>query len=501
MQHRRVLSMVLFPLSAFCLAALGACSSSDSTQGNPPAQPGQDASAQPEAGGGSGGFAPDAGTDSADPIEASNGDDAGPDSTVAAEAGSDAPQGPIELVRHTVDDAFAGAAFVAVADVLQDGKLDLVVTRFGSMGMSIPNGEVAIYTWGANLGDWSLAAKIIVEGDGIKFPNMPAVADVDDDGDLDVIQPSGFLACTMGGLGSACGALSWLEQANGQWIRHAIVESGSELFYHGVVFVDFDGDGVNDLVTVGEKQGSFGGQNEVVAQWFKGTTTGLRFETQPRVIGSGLGSFPSVADIDGDGDLDVASAEYFVTGGSFAWFERTASPSAGNPSGSWVRHVISSDSGPSIMLALVPNLFGDGVMRAVGSNHTNTAKWPTPDPQEAAAFVFDKPGDPTQAWTKHQITSGIVSRTNPLAPMAAPGIFGVGDIDGDGDSDILLSGDGDERVFWLEQKGPYDFEQHELEQKLGQAGGTKIVDLNGDGKNELVVTGYEANAVYVYERK
>jgi flagellar motor protein MotB len=28
-----------------------------------------------------------------------------------------------------------------------------------------------------------------------------------------------------------------------------------------------------------------------------------------------------------------------------------------------------------------------------------------------------------------------------------------------------------------------------------------ITDLNGDGKNEIVVTGYTDNVVYVYERE
>ena len=76
----------------------------------------------------------------------------------------------------------------------------------------------------------------------------------------------------------------------------------------------------------------------------------------------------------------------------------------------------------------------------------------------------------------------------------------VFDYDSDGDLDVLLSGDGDPRVFWLEQTSPGAFVQHVLETGLSQAGGCKVVDLDGDGANELVVTGYETNAVYVYVR-
>jgi hypothetical protein len=41
---------------------------------------------------------------------------------------------------------------------------------------------------------------------------------------------------------------------------------------------------------------------------------------------------------------------------------------------------------------------------------------------------------------------------------------------------------------------------HALEQKLAQAGGLQVVDLDGDGKNEIVVTGHEANVVYIQFR-
>jgi len=69
--------------------------------------------------------------------------------------------------------------------------------------------------------------------------------------------------------------------------------------------------------------------------------------------------------------------------------------------------------------------------------------------------VFDISADPTQPWTRTQITTGIQSRKGSfVAPQAAPGIFGVGDIDGDADKDILLSGDGDPHVYWLQQHAP-----------------------------------------------
>jgi hypothetical protein len=202
--------------------------------------------------------------------------------------------------------------------------------------------------------------------------------------------------------------------------------------------------------------------------------------------------------------LDVASAEYFATfedgeTASFVWFERVGEPSAALPAGEWIRHKTDDQHGRAIMFDAVPNLYGDGVLRWVGTNHTN-ATGDDPGP-ESAVLVFDVPSDPREPWPSSQISEGIVSRpTVGLAYMAAPGLFGYGDIDGDGDIDIAVAGDGDQRTFWLEQTAPGTFATHVLEESLGQASGAIVQDLNGDGRNELVFTGYENDVVYVYER-
>ena len=59
---------------------------------------------------------------------------------------------------------------------------------------------------------------------------------------------------------------------------------------------------------------------------------------------------PQLFDVDGDSDLDLVSAEYFVEGSSFAWMEQILAASAENPAGAWARHVIADDLGPSIMI-------------------------------------------------------------------------------------------------------------------------------------------------------
>lgn len=80
----------------------------------------------------------------------------------------------------------------------------------------------------------------------------------------------------------------------------------------------------------------------------------------------------------------------------------------------------------------------------------------------------------------------------------APGVFGWGDLEGDGDIDLAVSGDGDPRVFlFLQQDGT--FTQHTLLEDLSQAGGMVFSDLDGNGTTELVVTGYDADSIFIFE--
>jgi hypothetical protein len=405
---------------------------------------------------------------------------------------------PPQFTAHVVDDAASGPAFAAVTDVNQDGKLDILVSMFGQVGFNIPDGEVRAYLQGATLDDWSQVS-VMPTSAGYRWPNGITVEDIDDDGDHDVFVPLGFLTCDAIPMAGPCGALIWIENAPSGWTIHEIVPDGNELFFHHVELVDLDGDGIRDALTVGERKPTFGASVSKV-MWFKGIVGADRFDRTPIELGEGLGSIPTAVDLDEDGDLDIVSAEFFhANAASFAWMENP-----GDPTQPFTRHVIADDVGPSIQLSLAPDLYGDGVTRAIGSNHTNTQD--DASTPESAVYVFDipAPGAVSSAgpWPKVKISQGILSDKSPMfGPMAAPGIFGTGDIDGDGDTDVLLSGDGDPHVYWLRQMGPGQFDTLVLEPQLKQAGGMKVVDLNGDGKNELIVTGYEDNAVRVYERQ
>ena len=396
-----------------------------------------------------------------------------------------APPSPIAFIEHVVG-ALPGAAFLNTADLSGDARPEILASGF--LNAAGGPGYVRIYSQGTGLDDWN-ATDVATPADGIKYPNKASAADIDGDGDLDVFVPGGFFTCEF--TGTPCGTLQWFENTGGPWVRHNMVTPNSARFYHAVEFTDIDLDGIKDAVTVGETSSS------ARAEWFKGTATADRFETTPRTIGNGGGALPLVDDVDGDGDDDVISAEYFTNARSFVWFERVADPAPLTPDGTWATHTIATAVGGGFQVIPVDDLFGDGQRQWVGTNHVNSI-FNGGIPVEGA-YLLDPGIDPTQTWSTSLLSSGIVAR--PSGPGSlAPGGVGAGDIDGDGDVDLAVSGDGDESVFWLEQQPDHSFTTYALDTAMGQAGGPLVADLDQDGDVEVTFSSYEQGKVVVYQR-
>lgn len=405
--------------------------------------------------------------------------------------------------RFTADNDPNKPAFVTVDDLDEDGLPDMIVAQYGPVSKF--SGNYDIYWGTGKLDQWTKETLNIGGNNGISFPHPVKVADINGDGIKDIVSPSGFLACLVN-----CGNIFWLEGTGtrNQWTKHEIVKNNDHFFFD-VSLVDIDGDGVDDILTNAsqKKTVSLGNGQDERLMWFKGSNeTADRFEKTARVISSGNGGpFPRFVDLNGDGKKDIALAQYFnsniTTNGSFIWFEQTDNIE------NWTKHIIDNESGESFMLEIIDDLYGDGVRRAVGVNHVNTTD--TPNGPKEGVFIFDIPADPTQPWTKKNIATDIKSRNPLTGNQAAPGLFGYGDITGNGLIDLVVSGDGDSRVFWFEQNPAGTFTQHTLDgeagatvnaaDSFGQAGGMQIVDLDGDGKNEIIVTLYEGNKIYIYK--
>jgi hypothetical protein len=379
-----------------------------------------------------------------------------------------------------------GPAYATMADLDGDGQDDLIVTGYGKSESewTIPPGSISILD--PKTGS---TRRILHEDEDLKFPHRPLPWDVDDDGDIDLIVGMGFFPCTFVPFGQPCGGLVLLiNDGTGHFSREDLVAPGDTRFFHGVDVGDVDHDGWPDLVTVAETRSAPWDPGGAEALLFSGKPGG--FNREGRFIADGLGPFPQFFDVDNDGDLDVGGASFFGQKTGFHWLE--------NRNGKFKSRAIDSEAGPAIQMTLSRDFLSGGEVVALGSNHVNQER--SPDGPKPELALYRAPPDPSAAgaqWEKEILVDGFLPENR--AGQLSPGIFGLGDISGEGLADVILSADGDPRVFAVLQKEGGDFVSVLLADDLPQAGGALIHDLDGDGDSDIVMTSYEKDAVVVFE--
>lgn len=296
-------------------------------------------------------------------------------------------------------------------------------------------------------------------GEGFDEPpriaNVSAV-DLDKDGLLDVVVCDAQKNC-----------VNWIRQSPRDVFTEQVLADHLVAPAH-VQAIDFDGDGDLDLTVA--VLGQLFPNNDLIGSAVILENTGdMHFTPHVAIEKTARVSDVRAGDLDGDGDLDLAVAQFGYDDGQTQWLENL---------GGWKfrGHVLQNLSGP--INCEIGDLNGDG--------HADITVLVSQEWEEIYAFLGDGRGNfqPKLLWGSSNEDFG------------SSGMELV-DLDQDGDVDILFT-NGDafdylpprprpwHGVQWLENRGNLKFAFHRLAAFPGAAR-AEPVDLDRDGDLDLVV--------------
>jgi hypothetical protein len=308
---------------------------------------------------------------------------------------------------------------VAIGDLDNDGDLDVV-----SGSHEAEDYEIIAHENTLPERPWPLAFPSNNVGAGLAGVYSVALGDLDNDGDLDAVSGSGSSA--------AYEIIAWQSDGtpfDGPWTSHNV--GSSDDYVWAVVVGDLDDDGDLDIVSSGGTREDY----EIIA-WRNDGTPGSMLWI-PNDLGTGGDDVWSLAlgDLDNDGDLDVISGRGADTQYQVVVWENEGTPL----SGPWTYNDVGA-SNDDVWSVAVGDLDNDGDLDIVTGSGLSES-------HEVIAWQND--GTPF---------SGDWPRSNVGASSDSVWAVALGDVDNDGDLDIVSGsapGEDYEVIVWQNDGTPF----------------------------------------------
>ena len=351
------------------------------------------------------------------------------------------------FTTNLVSSGVTGAYCVQPADIDGDGDIDIVTGAHGS-------NEVAWFENTDGLGTFGTGSIV----GNMTTPVSVFPVDMDGDSDIDI------LAASNGG-----DAIYWSENTDGlgTFSTPQLVANGLD-GARTVFAADMNNDGWMDVICASYLD------NKI--SYFQ-SSDGQGAFAAPLTITSFAAGASSVvaADINGDGDLDILYTAF--NNDQIVWSENTGSGTFNNPSN------LISDVIDGVNAAVAFDLDGDNDLDVVSTStegdviswFENTDGAGTFGPEQVIDNTGDRPFDVTAgdldgdgdldiiaalflddkiSWFENTDGQGTFSTENVISTTASDAIFvSTADIDGDGNLDILSASYGDNTVEWYKNSG------------------------------------------------
>ena len=390
------------------------------------------------------------------------------------------------------DKAF-GVSDIDLGDIDNDGDADIAAVLYG----------VNKVVWYENLGGGIFSLENILITN-INNPIFVNISDIDNDGDNDIISGSPYSNNIIYNKNLNNGVFD---------SSQTITNSVNNLKF--ILISDIDGDGYDDAIS--------GNINSV--KWFK-NLGGNTFDTIPQIISTTINSVMSgnSVDIDNDGDNDILTCSY--QDNKVLWFENI-----GGGIVDTTQQIISTGINGAIKTyAFDIDLDGDSDVVAI-SNIDNKISWFS----NLGGGVFGSENiinsnviAPRSILSKDVdgdniadilFTTGVINTKNKLAwHKNFGGSFGAeqlfwtgsdgaysidyGDLDNDGDIDVLCASSWDNKISWYKNLGGGKFDkQNILTTAANGAVCVVAVDLDMDGDIDVLYASEDDDTIGWYENQ